>query len=84
VIDDAIFVADELNDRVLVWTPIPSASGAAAAHVLGQSSFTAPGGTPSANQESLDNPLDLVIVGTKLYVADSLHQRVLRFGLNTN
>ncbi len=77
----SLFVADELNDRVLVYTPIPTASGAAAAHVLGQSTFTAGGGTPVANQESLDNPLDLVIVADKLYVADSLHQRIMRFGL---
>lgn len=79
---NALFVADELNDRILVYTPIPTASGAAAAHVLGHDDFTTGGGTTAASQEALDNPIDLVVVGDKLYVADMNNRRILRFGLN--
>lgn len=82
VAGDALFIADELNDRILAYTPIPTASGATAAHVLGHDDFTTGGGTTAASQESLDNPIDLVVVGDKLYVADMNNNRIVRFGLN--
>jgi len=82
VLGDALFIADSVNDRVMIWQPIPTASGGDAAHVLGVDDFITPGGTPAATQESLNNPLDVVVVGDKLYVTDNLHHRVLRYGLN--
>jgi hypothetical protein len=82
VVGDAVFVSDMSNDRVMVWTPIPTQSGVNAAHVLGQSNFTTAGGSPAPTPSSLDNPMGLVIAGSKLFVADYNHHRVLRFGLN--
>ena len=35
-----LFVADQANNRILVWNPIPTANGAAAGAVLGQPNMT--------------------------------------------
>ena len=82
VAGDALFVADFTNDRVMVWTPIPSQSGAQASYVLGVDNFTTAGGSPAATQASLDGPMSVSVVGNKLFVADYTHNRVMRFGLN--
>lgn len=76
---DHLFVADQGNNRVLVFSPIPTASGAAAASVLGQPDFeTTEAGT---TQAKLNLPRSVVVGGNKLYVADHLNHRVMRFDL---
>jgi len=82
VVGDAVFVSDMTNDRVMIWQPIPTSSGAAAAFVLGVNNFTTAGGSPTASQASLDAPMGLRVVGDKLYVVDYNHHRVMRYGLN--
>jgi hypothetical protein len=79
----ALFVADEANDRVMVFTTIPTASGAAATRVLGQPNLTSSGGDNIApTQTNLDNPIDLAVADGKLYVTDKEHHRVVRYALN--
>lgn len=82
VVGTSLFIGDSANDRVMVWTPIPTTSGAAAQHLLGAATFTTAGGSPPASQTSIDQPGGMFIVGDKLYVVDTNHNRVLRFGLN--
>lgn len=78
-VGDHLFVADTGNNRVLVFSPIPTASGMAAASVLGQPSFETTGA--GATQETLSTPESLVVGGNKLYVTDYSNHRVLRFDL---
>jgi len=73
-----VFVADYLNNRVLIWNSVPAANGAPADVALGQSSM----GTNTTNSgglsaSSLSLPLDVLTVGSKLLVADSGNNRVL-------
>ena len=76
---DHLFVADSLHNRVLVFSPIPTSSGAAASFVLGQSNFeTTSAGT---TQETLRQPMGMAVGGDKLYVTDAGNHRVLRFAL---
>jgi hypothetical protein len=78
-IGDHLFVADMGNNRVLVFSPIPVASGAAASLVLGQATFdtTSAGAAP----DKLSGPAGLAVGGNKLYVTDFYNNRVLRFDL---
>jgi hypothetical protein len=78
-VGDHLFVADSGNHRVLVFSPIPTASGAAASRVLGQPNFdTNSAGTA---QDALNAPGSRAVGGTKLSVSDLLNHRVLRFDL---
>ncbi len=79
-----LFVADRLNNRVLVWRTFPTANGQAADAVLGQPSFSASqsnanlgGFATVANGFNL--PSGLFLAGTSLYVADSENNRVARW-----
>ena len=78
---DAVFVSDFTNDRVMVYSPIPSTSGVAAAFVLGQADFTTGGNNPGATARTVDGPIGLTVNGSHLWVADRLHNRALRFPL---
>ncbi len=70
-----LFTADTGNNRVLIWTPLPSASGAAAGIVVGQAGF---GLNASATTASgLNGPQSCLVVGGKLIVADTDNHRVL-------
>lgn len=75
-----IAVADTDNNRVLLWRSIPTVNGQPADVVLGQSDFngTRPnegGQVPTAR--SFRGPQGVWIQGTRLYVADTLNNRVL-------
>lgn len=79
----ALFVADRGNDRVMVYTPIPTASNAAASLVLGHPNLNTPGGSAvPPTQTNLDGPIGLVVADRHLYVTDKEHHRVMRFALN--
>lgn len=82
VVDNALFVADTNNDRVLVYQPLPTVSATAASFVLGQIAMDAGANNPAAAQSSLDDPYDLAVAGDLLFVADCGHHRILRFHLN--
>jgi uncharacterized protein (TIGR03437 family) len=77
-----LFVADTINNRVLIWNTIPTSNNQPADLVLGQSNFTsakAPSdplnATPAANQLYL--PTSVTSDGTHLFIADSGFNRVL-------
>src|SRR5581483_9821382 len=70
------YVADTLNNRVLVWNNIPSSMGQLASFNLGQASgmTTTVTGNAAAN---LNAPMAVCSDGTHLYVADKNNHRVL-------
>jgi len=76
-----LFVADTYNHRVLVWNNIPTSNGQAADYVLGEPNLnSAPPGTtadlpPQAN--NLFAPVSVTSDGTRLFVTDLGHSRVL-------
>jgi hypothetical protein len=78
-----LFVADSGNNRVLIYSSIPTSNDASASVVIGQSNMTSAlpvppvsgSYTPTAN--SLFDPLALASDGTRLYVADAGNYRVL-------
>lgn len=78
-----LFVADSQNHRVLVWNSIPTQNGQNADLVLGQANFNAfvePDLTRlnvSATGSSMLNPVSVTSDGTRLYVTDLGHNRVL-------
>ncbi|MBY0505505.1 MAG: hypothetical protein K2X03_16450 [Bryobacteraceae bacterium] len=80
-----LFVADTQNHRVMVWNSIPSQNGAAADYVLGQSSFNAAPevdltkATLNATPSTMLNPVSVTSDGSKLFVTDLGHNRVLIF-----
>lgn len=78
-----LFVADTQNHRVMVWNSIPTSNYQAADYVLGQPNFnTAP--QPDLTQAKVDakannmlNPVSVTSDGTRLFVTDLGHNRVL-------
>ena len=78
-VDDHLFVGDYDNNRVLVYSPIPTMSGIPASFVLGQPSFET--GSVGTTQATLRFPFNLAVGGNKLYVTDFDNHRVLRFDL---
>jgi hypothetical protein len=74
-----LFVADNLNNRVLVWNAVPAAPGAPADLVLGQATFTDAlpnrGGSPAA--DTLNRPAAVWSDGVRLFVLDAGNHRVL-------
>ncbi|MCC6341996.1 MAG: hypothetical protein IT166_07355 [Bryobacterales bacterium] len=78
-----LYVADTLNNRILVWRNIPTQNFQQADLVLGQSSFTA-STTQDLKSQSFDPkpnnmlaPVSVTSDGLKLFVADLGHNRVL-------
>lgn len=70
-----LFVADTANNRVLAYTPVPSANGATAQFVLGQPDATTTTGATARDRMAL--PASTFIGGGKLVVTDSGNNRVL-------
>jgi uncharacterized protein (TIGR03437 family) len=70
-----LYVADGGNDRVLIYTPIPTSNAAAANIVLGQTDFVTD--APTDGADTMDAPSSLAWDGSNLYVADTYNQRVL-------
>ena len=78
-----LFIADTQDHRVLIYNAIPTSNGAAADTVLGQPNFTTfvePDLTQAkqdATADNLLNPVSVTSDGTRLYVTDLGHHRVL-------
>jgi uncharacterized protein (TIGR03437 family) len=74
-----VAVADTDNNRILIWTSIPSAINQAPNLVLGQANFTsrAQPGTGVVGATILRGPQGVWIQGTRLYVADTQNHRIL-------
>lgn len=79
----SLYVADTQNHRVLVWNRIPTENGASADLVLGKPNFTTfvqvdlTTGGANATASNLLNPVSVTSDGTRLYVTDLGHNRVL-------
>ena len=73
-----LYVADNYNNRVLIWNAMPTTDGAAANVVVGQADMTS--GAVNAgglSAQSLKFPTNIFSDGTRLYVADEDNHRVL-------
>lgn len=70
-------VADTYNNRILIWTTIPSSINAPANIVLGQSNFTSSTVSTTPTASSVRAPQGVWIQNGKLYVADTQDDRVL-------
>ncbi|MGI9075349.1 MAG: FG-GAP-like repeat-containing protein [Bryobacteraceae bacterium] len=70
-------VADTDNNRVLIWTSIPTTVDAPANIVLGQPNFTTSQSTSTITAQTLRGPQGVWIQNGKLFVADTQNFRVL-------
>ncbi|MGQ0720946.1 MAG: hypothetical protein ACT4PE_05140 [Candidatus Eiseniibacteriota bacterium] len=70
-----MFVSDTANSRVLIWNTIPTANGAPASVVLGQTDFTT--SVPGLTASTFRSPTALWTDGTRLVVGDLGNRRVL-------
>jgi uncharacterized protein (TIGR03437 family) len=75
-----LYVADGGNDRVLIYTTIPTKNAAKANIVLGQTDFITDAPTDTA--DTMDDPSSLAWDGNNLYVADTYNQRILVYTLS--
>ncbi len=81
--DGKLFVADTLNNRVLIWNTIPDSNGAPADFVLGQPGFNVlPDADPvtalqRVSATTLYTPVSVSSDGQRMYVADLAYDRVL-------
>jgi hypothetical protein len=75
-----LYVADSTYHRVLIWNPIPTASGTPATSVLGQPNMTS--GTSNyggISSQSLSYPVGLYSDGTRIFVGDTGNFRIVLF-----
>ena len=73
-----LFVADWWNNRVLVWNTLPTSTAQVASFALGQANFTsASANAGGVSGSKLSRPTSVYSNGTKLFVADSINNRVL-------
>ncbi len=73
----SLYVADTGNNRVLVFNP-PTAQGATARLVLGQSDMNTGGAnTGSQSARTMATPVSVRVFGSRVFVADSSNHRVL-------
>ena len=77
-----MYIADSANNRVVVFSQLPTASGAAADEVLGQASLTTRvPGSVITDLTTLAGPVQLADDGEQLYVCDRDLGRVVAFPL---
>ncbi len=82
-----LFISDMDNNRILVYNSLPSANGASADEVIGQSNFTSQtgdGGLTSATSQGLVTPRGLWVDSGNLYVADAGNNRILIYNNGGN
>lgn len=72
-----LLIADSANNRVLIFSPIPTSNDASAIYVAGQGSFTSAAATTTS--AGMDDPADVCFAGTTMVVADNFNNRVLLF-----
>ncbi len=84
-VNGKLVIADNVNQRILIWNAIPTANGVAADVVVGQQNFFSclpndsdgDGVTDSVAASTLNSPGGIWTDGTRLLVADSGNHRVL-------
>ncbi len=88
VTGDTLLVADSGNNRVLIFPGFATlTSGAAATGVLGKASFTDTSPDNGAGQTvptGLNRPEGLVFFGDRLYIADTVNNRVVEHVFNVS
>jgi hypothetical protein len=77
----AIYVADTLNSRVLVFPTLTPMNGESAVLALGQQNLTTVNAAKMALPTSLPSPWGLSLFNNRLYVADTATHRVTSFDL---
>jgi hypothetical protein len=78
----SMYVCDTGNDRVLVYTHVPTTSGTAADAVVGKpTATTQPNASTAASASWMDSCTGVAVSGSSLFVGDSSFNRVLRFSL---
>lgn len=81
VYNDRLYVAAAPQNRVLFWNQIPAANERDADGVLGQSDFfSSLPNLPDFNArplEQLSSPAGMTAVGSRLFIADTLNNRVV-------
>jgi hypothetical protein len=68
-------VSDLSNHRVLIWNAVPGAADVPADRVLGQATMSTTSSGTTASK--FNSPGHALVVGTSLYVSDTLNHRVL-------
>ncbi len=76
-----LFIADGGNDRVLIYSTVPAASGAKANFVIGQPNVNADVST--ADADSFATPSSLAWDGTNLFVTDTFNRRIVAYSPGT-
>lgn len=74
---NVVLVAEQNNSRVLVFNSVPTANGASANTVLGQSSFT--GGFTGSTAPEMSTPQAVAVSGSQVFVADWGNHRATIF-----
>src|SRR5260221_418823 len=72
-----LYLADDLNHRILVWNSIPTTNNTNADLVIGQTSFTA--STASTTASGFNNFSGLLVSTNRLFVAEATNSRILIF-----
>jgi len=73
-----VFVADNNNNRVLIWNTVPTTNGQAADVVLGQANMTTGTAATTPSSRTLTNPNFIHVDGNgRLYVSEGGGNRVL-------
>jgi len=72
-----LLISDTGNNRVMYWTQIPRSNKADASYVIGQTDFSRV--SAGVSSSSLRTPYGVTSDGTRIYVADSGNNRVLKF-----
>jgi uncharacterized protein (DUF427 family) len=75
VANDVLFVADADNSRVLLFSPPPTAIGAAASLALGRPDLTT--SDPGTGTTGLNSPFDVCVAANRIVVADTGNRRVM-------
>lgn len=74
-INNMLYITDKMNNRVLVFNPIPTSTNPTASYVIGEPDlFTTTGGCGPA---LLSQPYEAIYDGTSLYVSDGNNNRIL-------
>jgi hypothetical protein len=86
IVGTKLIVADNFNNRVLIYSAVPTSNQPVADFVIGQPDLTSnsPNNDPilgpwNISAKTLSQPMDMASDGTKLLVADTTNNRVLVF-----
>jgi uncharacterized protein (TIGR03437 family) len=76
-----LFVADGGNDRVLVFSSIPTQSGTAADYIIGEIGGQVNQAMAMDAADSLRTPMSMAWDGTNLYVSDAYNRRITVYSM---